>query len=317
MHLNKRGQWVRAAARERRSMERRERLEATKELLKEGHSIEEIALQLNVSGNTVRQYVKEVQPLLEREKVMDSLESKSDALYQEMTDLGIDGARDPAVFTKWVDKSIKWCKVMADRILHFRASGVDTSEVQSSIIEAVKNLESSLYSTIIGSFHSTFNSEENKKSIPESELTQFNKYMRKWVSRAEKKNLTPEEYATFKAETAEYESPDKIANITKILKKVEDALHYEKNTNKINAAKEEVAAKLGFTTAIFIEKKPSLTFWAPRMSHCEYLYSWSGKYVCCNKEVYLERCLAIRTVASRKYRWLVSSGFGSLDLGNC
>jgi hypothetical protein len=40
-------------------------------------------------------------------------------------------------------------------------------------------------------------------------------------------------------------------------------LHYEKNTNKINAAKEEVAAKLGFTTAIFIEKKPSLTFWAP------------------------------------------------------
>lgn len=71
--MNKRGQFLRMMAREARSEERRQRIEETRKLLKSGDDINQIAVRLGVSSNTIRIYIKEIKELERLEKEEEKL----------------------------------------------------------------------------------------------------------------------------------------------------------------------------------------------------------------------------------------------------
>ena len=77
---DKKGQYVRAWVREQRSLERTNRIRETGRMLKEKYSLEEMAVQLGVSINTVKSYIPEAKELERREK---SIEKEMERIERE------------------------------------------------------------------------------------------------------------------------------------------------------------------------------------------------------------------------------------------
>jgi len=176
MLKDKKGQWARAAARERRSQDRRERLGMTKELLKQGLKADDIAYKLGVSGLTVRQYIREVGHVADAEQNIDTLRGRISSLKSQMN--GLSGKKGLSNLKHGIKLGTDALNLMIQVKQEMDVIGeeFDSKEILS-LIEA---LYSCLYSTAVSSVYSSFLSEENKKEYSNEEKKEFKKYFDKW-----------------------------------------------------------------------------------------------------------------------------------------
>ncbi len=243
--MNKKGQWAHAMARERRSQERRDRLDVTKEFLKEGLTADEIAVRLGISGNTVRQYIKEVKHIADEEKYFEDLQKKVDKLTNERDRLNAQGNLDVQKLKKIIENGVQTLELLVKQIESYERRGINTSSIKRTMVPAIRGLYSSMYCSTMSSFDITFNDPSNKKSIPENEVSVFNSFYGRWKRKVEKGDVAKEDYEKFVEEVKVYDTPDKIKNISKILKQIEEKIGLNENLKKLDKSVNEIIQQIG------------------------------------------------------------------------
>jgi predicted transcriptional regulator len=241
MLKNKKAQWVKAMARERRSAERRERLEVTKEFLKQGLSPEEIAVQLGISANTVKQYIKEVrhivkdeQQIVKNEQHIKNIDDEYDYVLNKINKLKAEGSSDPDTLKKFIDLGIRLLELILNKIRVGEKSGFNTKKLKQGVLPVIRGFYSAFYNTTMTSFHKTLNLPKNVKAIPPSEVKLFNEMYKKWQYKLERDDITKEDYEKFVEEIKTHDAKNKIKNMIKILRFIENNIGLKKKLKKVD-----------------------------------------------------------------------------------
>lgn len=195
------------------------RIEKTKELYKQGFTSDEIAYEIGVSGNTVRQYLREVMPIIEKELYLESLIAECSKLMNEIQ--SDDSEKNSKYLRKTIRALLKIIKLNT-KIYHAKSDlNHSVDDLKDSIISSCESVFSSIYSSVIVSMTQTFNDEKNSKSISVEERDLYNKSFEKWIYLSQKEKVLEENYSDFKTKVESIDNEDGIENITSILKKVE------------------------------------------------------------------------------------------------
>lgn len=109
--MNKKGQWARALARERRSSERRERVIETCHLKNKGYSVERIAVELGVGSETIRGYLREIDS--DKIHYQSIVKQRSDQLREEEKEWIRKLTRtDGEIYSEEIVSSVKWAVIL-------------------------------------------------------------------------------------------------------------------------------------------------------------------------------------------------------------
>ncbi len=241
--MDKNGQWARQMSRDRRSQARRERLHATKEYLKQGLDRNEIAYKLGVSGNTVRQYIKEIGHVAEEEQRFESLKKKLSELQKKSEKLG-NNLKSVEDIEKFIDIGLNKLDVMTKLYKSAKRLGYKIQDLKKGISNIIGSFYNSLYSGVILSLRATFNEKQNRASIPMEEGEYFNKYMRKWLKKAERGQILEEDYEEFVQYVKEHDGKDKIENFEKVLEKIEQEYKLKKHINTFDSKVDQYLSRI-------------------------------------------------------------------------
>ncbi len=243
--MNRKGQWARAMARERRSQDRRDRLEVTKEYLKKGHTADEIAFQLGISGNTVRQYIKEVKPLAEEEVYFEKLQVKLDLLNKEMKENELEKTNGKQRINKFVNNSVEILEIYYRQIESLERRGIE-KPFTDVMKNTVREIYSSLYTSCLVSFESTFNSPANYQALDTNEIAKFNEFFKPWKRRIESKHdqIAAEDYHLFTKRLEIQEKMTNSKNFLETLKLIEKEVELENNLSKLELPVDKILNKL-------------------------------------------------------------------------
>ncbi len=217
MLKNKRGQWAGMMARERRSQERRERLGMTKELLKQGLTADDIAYKLGISGNTVRQYIREVGHLAGAEQNIDTLLGRINSLREQVKEF--QGSTEASSLRKFVRKNIQILNLIAEVTKQVERIGTDFTDLDLKPV--VESMYASVYSTIISSVYNTFLNEKNRNRFPLQDQERFKRYFNKWKRAIGRGLILKGDYETFLAEAQRIAKRKILVKLPSVIKAVE------------------------------------------------------------------------------------------------
>ncbi|MBI2666816.1 hypothetical protein HYX13_04345, partial [Candidatus Woesearchaeota archaeon] len=240
MLKDKRGQWGRAMARERRSQERRERLGITKEMLKQGLSADDIAYKLGVSGLTVRQYIREVGHLADIEQNVDMLQGRLQSVEEQIKKLS--GTNNPHNFQKLIKLKANKHKLLKQ--ININGEGIYEKLDSKVILNSIEEMYASIYSSIILSVWHTFLDERNKGYSGE-ERDEFRKYFSKWKRATERGLILKGNYEEFLEEADNLTKKDILIKLPLLIKKVEKKVHLTKLLLQANAEKKRALSDFG------------------------------------------------------------------------
>lgn len=226
--MDKKGQWARAMARERRSEERRERLGMTKELLKKGFKADDIAYKLGVSGLTVRQYIREVGHLADAEQNIDTLLGRISSLLNQIRELS--NTKEVSNFKKGIRLGIDALNLMI--LVKKETERIDAEFDSKIAINLIEGLYSMVYSSTIASIYLTFLHEKNK-AIPSNERKEFRHYFDKYMD-DEHKLILEEDYKFFLEEAKELAERRILPNLPEVIKNIERKININKLLTQID-----------------------------------------------------------------------------------
>jgi len=236
--MNKKGQWVHAQVRDQNSAKRVQRMELTKTLAKQGISPDEIAIQIGVSGNTVRQYIRELKPIIEEELNYDKLSLKLNKLLEEISKLG-SNLNSKKELTNFMNKYQEALKLSTELVLSAERLGWNTNNVRSNIIEVVKSGYSTLYSAIVTSVKETYSNPQNAKKIKKEEIEIIQKELSRWFNIKEKHQILKEDYKEFLEKVNILQEQENVEKLKSIVDRIielidldEQIKTFEKSTKK-------------------------------------------------------------------------------------
>jgi hypothetical protein len=140
---------------------------------------------------------------------------------------------------KIVDNGIKLTKTFLNEFKRHTQQEIDVKQVK----DIIDGLYSTVYCSIISTIKNTFLSPENKKTIPNNEMKEFEKFIRKWDKYTIENSgfvLLTEDYEKFRKEIKRLDNSKKIENFYKILETVEKNLNMELLIKKIDELNKNV-----------------------------------------------------------------------------
>jgi transposase len=227
----KKGQWARAQSRSIRTAERLDRLQETKQLYIQGWSADRIAARLGISGQTVRQYLNEVKPIILAENRISSLQKEFDHEQQLIEKINSKDKWDSAKINALFNSQYKLVQIVDEMSAAQESIGRDASGLRGSLQEIVVAMYQTLYGGIILSLHSTMQSPANRNKFSTEHQLQLTRWIDKWKAKGAINRL---DYEEFLHEAAEIQAQYKIPKLTESIHKIEHIFKLNQKVAKLD-----------------------------------------------------------------------------------